>query len=62
MMVGCPPFYNPDFEPEETKHHIINTAVKFPSRKNLSPEFKDFVTKLLDKNQKSRLGSMGGIK
>ena len=36
MMVGCPPFYNPDFVPEQTKHHIINSEVKFPYRKKLT--------------------------
>lgn len=62
MMVGCPPFYNPDFAPTETKYHIVNTSVKFPSRKKLSPELKDFVIKLLDKNQNSRLGKIGGMR
>ena len=61
-MIGCPPFYNPEFLPEQTKQHIMNSEVKFPYSKKLSYEFKDFVSKLLDKNPKKRLGSFGGIK
>lgn len=62
MMVGCPPFYNPTFTPNQTKYHIVNSDVRFPSRKNYSNELIDFICKLLDKNPKTRLGSMGGIK
>lgn len=61
-MVGCPPFYNPNFTPSQTKYHIVNSTVKFPSAKNFSPELIDLITKLLDKNPKTRLGSLGGIK
>ena len=62
MMIGCPPFYNPNFTPTQTKYHIVNSDVKFPNGRNLSPEIIDFVTKLLDKNPKTRLGSIGGFK
>lgn len=62
MMIGCPPFYNPEFAPSQTKYHIVNSPVTFPDDKRLSRSFKDLVTRLLEKDPEHRLGSSRGIK
>ncbi|KAK8936320.1 Serine/threonine-protein kinase AtPK1/AtPK6 [Platanthera zijinensis] len=58
MLVGYPPFYSD--EPMATCRKIVNwrTHLKFPEEAKLSPEAKDFISKLLC-NVDQRLGSNG---
>jgi protein kinase A len=64
MMVGVPPFYNPLGQTATLLEMITNKKVQFPpqNRVPMSPEAYDFITQLLDKNPKTRLGSKGGFK
>jgi serum/glucocorticoid-regulated kinase 2 len=36
ILIGCPPFYNPNFTNNETKYHICNSEVSFPRKVVLS--------------------------
>ncbi|CAH9051209.1 unnamed protein product [Cuscuta epithymum] len=58
MLVGYPPFYSD--EPMSTCRKIVNwkSHLKFPEEAKLSPEAKDFISKLLC-NVNHRLGSKG---
>ncbi len=60
-LIGCPPFYNPNFSNNETKYHICNSEVCFPSKVPLSEEAKDLISSLLVKNPKQRLGHYEGV-
>eukprot|EP00191_Tetraselmis_sp_GSL018_P012506 CAMPEP_0177598674 /NCGR_PEP_ID=MMETSP0419_2-20121207/12506_1 /TAXON_ID=582737 /ORGANISM="Tetraselmis sp., Strain GSL018" /LENGTH=1263 /DNA_ID=CAMNT_0019091197 /DNA_START=454 /DNA_END=4245 /DNA_ORIENTATION=- len=52
LYVGQPPFYTNSIY--SLIHHIVKDPVKFPS--NISPEFRDFLKGLLNKDPKKRLG------
>ncbi|GLU03660.1 hypothetical protein SLE2022_208480 [Rubroshorea leprosula] len=58
MLVGYPPFYSDD--PMSTCRKIVNwkSHLKFPEEAKLSPEAKDFISRLLC-NVSQRLGSNG---
>ena len=62
ILIGYPPFYSPGLTPAETRDRILYNDVVFPSDADLSEPVKDFITKLMDKNQKKRLGYFGGCK
>ena len=54
MMFGLPPFYN---KSQSTMFKLIKEGeLKFSEKVSLSPEGKDFLTKILNKNPKERLG------
>lgn len=53
MLTGLPPFYNQNLHVMYEK--IIRARLTFPS--HMSPEGKDLLTKLLDRNPATRLGS-----
>lgn len=61
ILIGCPPFYNPNFSNNETKYHICNSEVCFPHKVFLSEEVKDLITQLLVKNPSDRLGHYYGV-
>lgn len=59
MMHGLPPFYN---ESQATMFKMIKEReVKFSEKVNTTPEAKDFLLKILNKNPKERLGSKGDV-
>ena len=59
MLCGLPPFYK---ENHDRMYDLIKLAeVKFPKKINLNPDARDIITKLLDKNPNTRLGSKNGI-
>ena len=64
MRIGVTPFFNKNKNLLLTK--IQRAKVIFPDQEkyglDYSQEFVDIVEKLLDKNQKTRLGSEGGVK
>ena len=62
MVVGCPPFYEPNSPENETKARIMYHDVEFPSDFDLSHNIKDLIRKLLIKDPKMRLGHLGGTK
>jgi serum/glucocorticoid-regulated kinase 2 len=31
LLVGCPPFYSPDFTSDETRHYIVYEKAEFPN-------------------------------
>lgn len=56
-MIGIPPFYHQN---TSTMYELIQTApVKFPPAPEVSAEGKDFILKLLNRDVKKRLGSVG---
>mmetsp|Transcript_27163 Transcript_27163/g.26211 ORF Transcript_27163/g.26211 Transcript_27163/m.26211 type:complete len:99 (-) Transcript_27163:48-344(-) len=57
MLVGRPPFYQED--QDDMFSQILGEEVQFPEDIELSPEVKDFITALLYKNPKERLGANG---
>ena len=60
MMYGLPPFYN---KSQSLMFKLIKEGeVKFSEKVNLSPEGKDFILKILNKNPKERLGSKKDVK
>ena len=65
MIVGFPPFYTGSPNNQKMYDLIKTKPVFFPDAKKhgiaMSEECKDFISKCLDKNPKSRLGSNGGI-
>ena len=65
MIVGFPPFYTGTNNNEKMYELIKKKAVYFPDRERhniaMSPDCKDFISKLLDKNAPTRLGTRGGI-
>jgi serum/glucocorticoid-regulated kinase 2 len=62
ILIGCPPFYNPNFSNNETKYHICNSEVTFPNKLTLSEKVKDLIASLLVRNQNQRLGHLEGVK
>ena len=62
VLIGHPPFYYPGLESNETRDRILYDDVNFPLDSNISDEAKDFILKLMDKNDKKRLGFYGGTK
>ena len=55
MMHGLPPFYN---KSQSLMFKMIKEAdVKFSEKVKISPECQDFLTRVLIKNPKNRLGS-----
>merc|ERR1719464_714875 len=65
MIVGFPPFYTGTNNNSKMYELIKKKAVYFPDpqRHNIqmSADCKDFISKLLDKNAASRLGTRGGM-
>lgn len=59
MICGRPPFFSEDLE--RMYELILYSALKFPPRIVISNETKDLITKLLDKNPATRLGSKDGF-
>lgn len=55
MLTGLPPFY--DGNVNTMYHAVLHSPVKFPS--NMSQPARDLVTKLLDRDPTTRLGSNG---
>ena len=62
MLVGCPPFYQPNSPESFTKERILYQQVEFPSDLGLSANVKDLIQKLLQKDPKKRIGHLGGTK
>jgi serine/threonine protein kinase len=62
MLVGCPPFYEPNSPETETKGRILYQEVEFPADFQLSDNVKDLIRKLLEKDPRRRLGHLGGTK
>ena len=55
-MIGIPPFYNQN---TATMYELIQSApLKFPSAPEISADAKDFITKLLNRDTKKRLGAV----
>ncbi len=55
MLFGLPPFYSQN---QNTMFQLIRDAdVRFPTKPEISEEVKDLILKLLNKDQKKRLGS-----
>ena len=55
MMYGLPPFYNKN---QTTMFKLIKDGeLKFPERPEVSPEGKDFISKLLNRDKNQRLGA-----
>eukprot|EP01050_Picozoa_sp_SAG11_P016668 SAG11_NODE_2304_length_3547_cov_4.105278_3_plen_191_part_01 len=59
FLAGVPPFADPAGDPMKTYELILTGAIDF-SIADFSAEAVDLITKLLDKNQESRLGVAGG--
>ena len=59
MIFGRPPFFSEDLE--RMYELILYSALKFPPRINASNDVKDLITRLLDKNPATRLGSKDGF-
>lgn len=60
LVTGLPPFYSKNSS--ELHESILIEELRFPSNVELSFELKDFLTRLLNKDQRMRLGSYAGIK
>jgi len=58
LIFGFPPFYDNCID--RIIDLISNTQINFPSNKIISPDTKDFIKKLLEKNPDKRLGSQIG--
>lgn len=65
MIVGFPPFYTGSSNNAKMYELIKTRDVFFPDEKkhgiSMSEECKDFIGKCLNKKQKERLGSVGGL-
>jgi serum/glucocorticoid-regulated kinase 2 len=61
ILVGSPPFYHPKHTHEQTKQHILHSALRFPDNLSLSQSVVSLITALLQKKPEDRLGSKGGI-
>ncbi|KAH0792220.1 AGC family protein kinase [Histomonas meleagridis] len=58
MLQGLPPFYGETLE--EIMENVQNQQLEFPKDNNqFTPHAKDLITKLLDRNPKTRLGANG---
>jgi len=59
MLCGIPPFYNENLE---RMYELIKLAeLRFPKKIKISNDAQDLITKLLDRNPNSRLGSRNGL-
>jgi len=60
MLCGIPPFYN---ENVERMYELIKLSeLRFPKKIKISAEAQDLISKFLDKNVATRLGSKEGLK
>ena len=59
MLFGVPPFFNENIE--KMYELITKGELRFPKKFQVTEEAKDFLAKLLVKNQKERLGINGGF-
>jgi len=59
MLFGIPPFFSQNVE--KMYEFITKSELKFPKKFKVSDDVKDFLTKLLTKNQKERFGAHGGF-
>jgi serum/glucocorticoid-regulated kinase 2 len=57
MLFGIPPFFNDNNE--KMFDQILNSDVRFPKKIKISEEAKDFICKLLVKDEDKRLGANG---
>mmetsp|Transcript_9435 Transcript_9435/g.18715 ORF Transcript_9435/g.18715 Transcript_9435/m.18715 type:complete len:591 (+) Transcript_9435:332-2104(+) len=57
LLTGLPPFYS--YDQNEVVHGILNKTLEFP--RHVSPEARDLVERLLDRNPQTRLGSQRGF-
>lgn len=60
LVTGNPPFYSRDVD--KIYQSIQNDEITFPDNVELSHDIKMLLEKLLEKDPKRRLGSMGGIR
>ena len=60
LVAGLPPFYSKD--PRELEKSIVKEKLQFPSNIEFSPEIKDFLGRLLQKDSRFRLGAVAGVK
>lgn len=59
MLCGIPPFYNENLE---RMYELIKLSeLRFPKKIKISNEAQDIITKFLDRNQNTRLGSKQGL-
>src|SRR5574343_489065 len=59
MLCGIPPFYNENLE---RMYELIKLSeLRFPKKIKISAEAQDLITKFLDRNQATRLGSRQGL-
>jgi serum/glucocorticoid-regulated kinase 2 len=59
MSCGRPPFCHEDLD--KMYEMIRYSELKFPTKINISPLTKDIISRLVDRNQNTRLGSKGGF-
>ena len=59
MSCGRPPFCHEDLD--RMYEMIKYSELKFPTKINISPTTKDLITKLLNRDQNTRLGAKGGF-
>jgi serum/glucocorticoid-regulated kinase 2 len=57
--LGLPPFYSHDTQ--EIYNSILTENINFPNYVSTSPELKDLINKLLEKDPINRLGCQEGI-
>jgi serum/glucocorticoid-regulated kinase 2 len=59
MLCGIPPFYNENLD---RMYELIKLSeLRFPKKIKISAEAQDLITKFLDRNQNTRLGSKNGL-
>ena len=59
MLCGIPPFYNENLE---RMYELIKLSeLRFPKKIKIAAEAQDLITKFLDRNQNTRLGSKQGL-
>jgi len=59
MLCGIPPFYNENLD---RMYELIKLSeLRFPKKIKISSEAQDLITKFLDRNVNTRLGTKGGI-
>jgi serum/glucocorticoid-regulated kinase 2 len=71
MIVGLPPFYHHGQSTDRLFERVVNNPIKFPDEDPryaklhhkipVSPDARDFLLRLLDKDPDTRLGSNGGL-
>ena len=60
LIVGIPPFYSKD--QRRMFHDIVNKELTFPQHLPLQKNTKDLISKMLDKNISTRIGSKSGMR